>query len=593
MRARSFLLFILSWLTFGWFHQGGGWNQNARFAEVRAIVEQGRFAIDDFLIYKTDGVLRVRDISRNGIHVRDGVLCWQGGGYVEPVPVDGSPFPAGANAVVIGKDTSTGDIGYSPDGHFYSNKPPGTSLLAVPVYFIAYHLERALGWSPDHWWVINVNLWLCSLFTVSLASAICVVLVWQTGRDLFPQHPRAALAAALVFGFGTPFFPFGTLLFDHNLTAALLLGSFRATRADRPFLAGGLAGIAAVTNYLAAIPGVAFGVWALCRHRCHAWRYIVGVVPPAIALLTYNTVALGSPFTLNTSFQNPMFKETAPAFLGMFTLPSWFATQVITISPWRGIFVLAPALILAVAALFRWPSEHRAERRLIVGIAAFFFLINISFNGFHGGMAAGPRYLVPALPFLCIALVPAFAHWPIAGGLLSMIGIVQQFLLTVTDALNPVGITDHAWQNHPDEWKEKLGGNSIVWRYAWPVFSEGRAWPVIRAEFVENGPYRPTDASSSFLYIGTGETYPQWVRVLNGEPEPVPLAAMPGPVSMNVVSAFEGGFFQLSQPHSKEATWAAFNVGEFWLPESRGSVLPLLGIWVGAAFVAWRRKLWQ
>ena len=61
---------------------------------------------------------------------------------------------------------------------------------------------------------------------------------------------------------------------------------------------------------------------------------------------------------------------------------------------------------------------------------------------------------------------------------------------------------------------------------------------------------------------------------------------------MNVVSPTEGGFFQQSQPHSRQAAWAAFNVGEFWLPESRGSILPLLGMWVGVSLVAWRKKLW-
>jgi hypothetical protein len=36
---------------------------------------------------------------------------------------------------------------------------------------------------------------------------------------MFPQYPNAALGAAVTFGLGTTFFPFATLLFDHNLTA--------------------------------------------------------------------------------------------------------------------------------------------------------------------------------------------------------------------------------------------------------------------------------------------------------------------------------------------------------------------------------------
>ena len=40
------LLFSLAVFCSAYFHQGGGWNQNARFALVRAIVEERTFVID-------------------------------------------------------------------------------------------------------------------------------------------------------------------------------------------------------------------------------------------------------------------------------------------------------------------------------------------------------------------------------------------------------------------------------------------------------------------------------------------------------------------------------------------------------------------
>lgn len=624
-RRPQLLLFLLCWITFGWFHQGGGWNQNARFAEVRAIVEQGTFAIDDFLIYAGDE-RRVAIPVSNGVldDGPQGVLCWPS--YEKntpPVPARGNATPPYFRPIVIGEETATGDVGFCADGngggHFVSNKPPGTSLLAVPIYLAALQVEGWLGVDPHHWWTLTVNAWLCSIFTVGLASAIGVVLVWRLGASLFPEHLGAALAAALLFGFGTTFFPFATLLFDHNIMAVLLLGSFASVRSDRPFLAGALVGAATVVNYLAAIPGVAFGFWALARQRRHALSYIAGVIPPAIALLAYNTAALGSPFALNTDFQNPQFKETAPAFLGMFGIPSWFAAHALTFSPWRGIFVLSPVLVLAIVALFRWPKNLKAERRVIAGVAVFFFFVNICFNGFHGGMSAGPRYLIPALPFLCLALVPALARWPIMGTVLGLFSVAQQTLLTATDALNPVGISDHAWQNHPDEWKEKLWGNSIVWRYAWPVFAEGRAWPVIRAEFEEGVERAKADANAAAwasmmgrklfkaeseeashwrtTYVGSPHSVMSedlwiadeaWESVGEGRPGPISLAAMKGPVSMNVVDITEGGFTQ-NDWESDAARWASFNVGEFLFPQSRWSLAPLAALWIALGpWVAFR-----
>ena len=603
-RRLQSLLFALSFITFAWFHQGGGWNQNARFAEVRALVEQGRLAINDYMVYHPgEGRKLVRSRVEHGEFTFEGKrhqLTWGDwrnvGTAAKPdwqqLTVNDTPLDPTATMVIIGEGTCTGDVGIAPDGHFHPNKPPGSSLLAVPPYFVLYHAERWLGLDPDDWWVMSVNAWLCSALTVGLASALGVVLVLRLAAQFFPGHPGAALGAALTFGFGTTFFPFGTLMFDHNVTAVLLLASFAAARDGRPVSSGVWAGIAAVTNYLAAVPGAMFGAWLLCRRRPLRWgdamRFTLGVLPCLAVLLVYNVAAFGSPFALNTSFQNPAFKEIAPAFLGMFTAPSWFAALVITVSPWRGVFVLSPALIVAMVCLLgRWKmGTLTAERRLILGCAAFFFLINICFNGFHGGFAAGPRYLIPALPFLCIPLAAAFVRWPRVTTLLAAVGIVQQSLLTITDALNPLGVGAHAWVNHPDEWKDKLIGNSLVWRYAWPMFSQGRAWPVIDAKFEEwSGKQRAelerkglsaADVDAQLAKL-RGET---WKKVMRGDQEPFWIAAMEGPVSSNVLGPWDGTYFQNFPAHSPATTWAAFNVGELVFPGSRWSLVPLFALWI-------------
>ena len=657
-RRLQLLLFALSFVTFAWFHQGGGWNQNARFAEVRALVEQGRLAIDDYMVYHPgEGRKLVRSHVEHGEFTFDGVrhqLSWGDwrnvGTAAKPewqqLTVNDTPLDTAATMVIIGEGTCTGDVGVAPDGHFHPNKPPGSSLLAVPPYFILYHIERWLGCDPDDWWVMSVNAWLCSALTVGLASAFGVVLVLRLAAQFFPGHPGAALGAALAFGFGTTFFPFATLMFDHNMTAVLLLASFSAARNGRPFSAGVWAGVAAVTNYLAAIPGAMFGVWLLwrgaddewrmandeCRmtnddvskspteaagnamppgtpfvirhsssvipHWAAAARFTLGVLPCLAVLLVYNRAAFGSPFALNTSFQNPAFKEIAPAFLGMFTAPSWFAALVITISPWRGVFVLSPVIIVAMACLFsRWKMGGLiAERRLILGCALFFFLINICFNGFHGGFAAGPRYLIPALPFVCIFVAAAFVRWPCATTCLATFSILQQTLLTVTDALSPLGVGAHAWVNHPGEWKDKLRGNSLVWRYAWPMFAHGRAWPVIHAKFEERlGNLRaemekkgvPAVEADAKLAVLRSET---WEKIVRGEQEPLWIAAIDGPVSSNVLGPWDGTYFQQFPAHSPATTWAAFNVGELFFPASRWSLAPLAALWIAGAF-ALRRSV--
>src|SRR3954468_19281767 len=50
-RRHEWLLFTAAFIAFAWFHQGGGWNQNSRFAMVRSIAERGTLFIDSYMVY--------------------------------------------------------------------------------------------------------------------------------------------------------------------------------------------------------------------------------------------------------------------------------------------------------------------------------------------------------------------------------------------------------------------------------------------------------------------------------------------------------------------------------------------------------------
>ena len=319
------LVFIATFFAFAYFHQGGGWNQNSRFAEVRAMAEQGRFAIDDYLLYEVDP--QTEDLRRipmqNAEYEFDGKrhrLAW-----VDMVwtlfPVNETP--AGEDVVLepmISKCAS-GDIGYVPaTGHFHPNKPPGTSFIALPAYWIIWQIERLFGVNPDAWRVITFNAWLTTVCSVGLLSALGCVMFFRLARHFAGGDARPAAAATIAFAFGTTYFPFGTLLFDHNLTAVLLLAAFYFLRLGKPcarvwMLAGMCAGMAAVTNYVAAVAGAFLGLYALLATQKDArnWRaalhFSLGVLPPFLLICWYDWVNFGSPFRLANDFQNPLFKD--------------------------------------------------------------------------------------------------------------------------------------------------------------------------------------------------------------------------------------------------------------------------------------------
>jgi hypothetical protein len=612
------LLFVACFFGFAYFDQGGGWNQNSRFAEVRAIVEEGRFAIDDFLVYKHDpaqpnGDLFIRVPLDHAEYTFAGEryrLSWVDQEW-NLYPVTDTPAGPDLKKAALIEQCSSGDIGYVPaSGQFHPNKPPGTTFLGVPAYWVIYHVERWAGLNPDDWWILTLNAWLTSVCSVGLVSALACVLFFRLARDFSGGDCLPAALATLAFAFGTTFFPFGTIFFDHNLTAGFLLAAFYCLWRARQrvgevsprwglfFLSGVCAGIAAITNYIAAPAGAAIGVYALLATRRsdqgRRWNwpgaalFTLGVLPLLLLICWYNTVNFGSPFKLANDFQNPLFKDTT-AFLGMFNWPSPYVAGLLTISPYRGIFFLAPVLVMGCYGLVVWLREktYTAEARLCLAMFGFFFLVNVSFNGYHGGFSAGPRYLVPGLPFLALPLVVAFTRHKALTGILAVISVFSQLLLTATDAQNPIAVGGHARNDHREDFF-----NSLVGDYAWPLFAYGRAWPMLD-QLLE---IQMTKESEELDESGVGSAektqrldalrrdFREGIR--RGDVSPFLLAAIEGPVSVNPIGVFEGLLtFAFFPPHSHECDWNSFNVGEFLFPKSRWSLLPLVLVTGGLGFL--------
>ena len=604
------LLFLATFFAFAYFHQGGGWNQNSRFAEVRAMVEEGRFAIDNFLVYQRDPVKDdlVRVPVGHAEYDFDGqrhALCWVDGSWTF-FPISGRPTSADTVEEPMHTLCASGDVAYVPQtGHFHPNKPPGTSFLALPAYFTIFHLERALGLSPDRWWTLNLNAWLTTIFSVGLLSALGCVLFFRLACDFAGGAKMPALLATFAFAFGTTFFPFGTILFDHNLTAVLLLASFYFLRVStpRPALAGFCAGFAVVTNYVAGGAVIALGLYALLARSPVQWRrallYALGGLGPALLLGWYHTVNFGSPFALNNDFQNPLFKDPHGS-LGMFALPSRYVAGLLAVSPYRGVFWLSPVLLCGVAGWVVWLREKTfpAEARLGLAIFGWFFLVNASFNGYHGGFSAGPRYLVPGLPFLALPLVVAFLRWKKTALLLLAVSGVQQLLLTATDAQNSLAVGGHARVDDAHR-KDDFFCN-IVTEYAAPLFFTGRIGPLteqLLALHIEKEDERLTktvpDAAERAAQSAEMRRAAR-AAVDRGDREPILLAAIRGPVSVNPVN-FCGGLlgYGLWPLYSPPTDWASFNLGEFLWPMSRLSLLPLLLVSGGlsvALLIAARRQ---
>lgn len=403
---------------YAYFYQAGGWNQNVRFDLTRALVERGTARIDAY--HKNTG-----DKARRA-------------------------------------------------GHYYCDKAPGVSWLGVPAYALARALA-GVGERPSPRFLAD-SAYAMTVTAVGVPSALSVLamcmLLGALGVGL-----RARLALAAGYGLATLAFPYSTLLYGHQLAGAMALAAFallvraRAAGPSRWTLAavGALLAGAVVIEYPAALSGAVVGIYALfiARRRAAALGWLLaGAALPALALAVYHALEFGSPLALPYQFST-QHNRSQGFFMGL-GVPDLQALWSILVSPFRGLFFSAPWLALALPGGVRLWRARRAEAAVCLAIALLFLWLNASLVDWEGGWAMGPRYLVPAIPFLVVLAAGLALPWPArarpallrAGWTAAAAAILlSAFLMLLGTAVKP---------EVPIGEKRPYGG------YLWPRFRAGK-----------------------------------------------------------------------------------------------------------------------
>lgn len=359
------LLGAVIFLSFIYFYEGGGWNQNSRFDLLRAIAEQHTLQIDAY-----------HENTQDKAHFR---------------------------------------------GHYYSDKAPGLVFLAVPFAWAARPALRMVGIDPDSargesWLSYSVTAWAVALPT-ALAGVCLYFLALRFGGS-----SSGAAFGVIVLALGTPVWAYASLFWAHALVGACLLFAFAAAvkigGSERDFvwaLAVGLAaGWATVTEYPAAPASAMLALLALSqawpRGVAARWRVAAGVGIGAgvcvIVLLSYLHAAFGG-FRPSYSYYDPnsfSFMQQQ-GYMGL-TYPHPDRLLKLLFGCARGLFFASPVLLAALVGLWRLWKQRRfsAPALTAAAIVAYYFLFNASFYWWKAGLTFGPRYAGAAIPLLCLGM---------------------------------------------------------------------------------------------------------------------------------------------------------------------------------------------
>jgi hypothetical protein len=323
-------------------------------------------------------------------------------------------------------------------GHFYSNKAPGLSFAAIPVY----RALRIFFPAPKSPW--DAIFVLVRVLTVSL---LCTLALARFVARLPPGKGAGLLAFAVTFG--TPLLFYGRSFFGHAWTAALLFLAWDLlrTREERPpgsgtpllaVAAGLLAGWAAISEYTAAPLALLLALRAAARGSWKTFSLVAaGAAIPLLLLLSYNATCFGSPWVLSSAREaHPDFATLAGKGLFGFGLPGPRVAWDYLFHPARGLLLFSPFLIWVVPGFVAWwrSREDRADCVFALAAVAGLFLVLTGYPNWHGGWALGDRYLLPAAFFAGLAAARGLAS-PVSRGLFAAAAVfsaVNHFLLTAS-----------------------------------------------------------------------------------------------------------------------------------------------------------------
>jgi hypothetical protein len=153
----------------------------------------------------------------------------------------------------------------------------------------------------------------------------------------------------------------------------------------------------------------------------------------AAGWMSYNTYIFGGPLNLGYSYSELWLDKHRTGFMSL-TLPTLEAVWGITFSPFRGLFLLAPWLLLSLPGFWLWwrSGEQRAEFWVVLAGVAGIFFFNASSGMWWGGFAVGPRYLLPMLPFFVLGAAFAFRAWGDRPAFRLLVGLAFAWSLAAT-----------------------------------------------------------------------------------------------------------------------------------------------------------------
>lgn len=324
------------------------------------------------------------------------------------------------------------------DGHYYSDKAPGTAALALGPYLVGTHGMQTFGVPIDSKPGRLFSSWFACFWALGVPAALGATALFSWLRRFVTE--RIALLTTLACFLGAAPLPYTTMLFNHSLVVALLclaiwskglLHDARLGR-GRVFLAGLCLGLALACEYTAGIVVVALFLFMIQRSP-HLKHLAFGFVLPLLLIPLYSWACFGYPILLPYSLHST-YPEMHTGLFGI-KYPDLETLYFLLASPTRGLFFWSPFLLIAYLGFYELVQRRPSRLWLLGGIPLLHVLIISGYRwDWQAGPTVGPRFLSSLIALLALPCALGCQRCPRLGFALALYSIAITSVATLTDA---------------------------------------------------------------------------------------------------------------------------------------------------------------
>jgi hypothetical protein len=327
------------------------------------------------------------------------------------------------------------DAAYPDDGYYKGNYyiyfAPGVSLYSLPFYY----LFKPFGFAQAGTYAF-----------VSLIAVLNLCLLYIISRQIFKMPIWASLLSSLIFGFATTSWSYAITLYQHHFTVLFILFGFYSVWRYRQlskfswiwavlvWTAYGLSIFVDYPNAFLMLPVMVYMLISALTIKVENQviqfdlRLSIILTSVLFVILTlvhgyYNMVHFGSPLSVSgglvghkyiveNKLENvPDLDESLKSIAKQKNPVSFFHLSYISfglytlfIAPDRGLFRYVPLFILAFPGLYLLWKKYTLETKILLGIVGVTVLLYSMWGDPWGGWAYGPRYMIPVMAILAIAV---------------------------------------------------------------------------------------------------------------------------------------------------------------------------------------------